>query len=82
MPVMAVGAAFDYISGNTAEPPMWIQNLGLQWLYRWMQEPKRLFKRYAFLNPAFLVCLFAQHLHLWQPDPTSAQPPKLELSYG
>jgi N-acetylglucosaminyldiphosphoundecaprenol N-acetyl-beta-D-mannosaminyltransferase len=42
MPVLAVGAAFDYPSGLLQEPPQFLQQVGLQWLYRLCQDPGRL----------------------------------------
>lgn len=53
--MLAVGAAFDYGAGSTAEPPAWMQRVGLQWLFRLGQEPQRLWKRYLFTNSAFLA---------------------------
>ena len=44
--MVGVGAAFDYLAGNISRAPMWMQKANLEWLYRLMQEPKRLFKRY------------------------------------
>lgn len=52
--MLAVGAAFDYGAGNMTEPPAWMQRAGLQWLYRLVQEPGRLWKRYLVTNSAFI----------------------------
>ncbi len=52
--MMAVGAAFDYHAGNLKRPPRWMQRYGLEWFYRLMQEPRRLFKRYFVTNNKFL----------------------------
>lgn len=52
--MLAVGAAFDYGAGNMSEPPAWMQRAGLQWLYRLVQEPGRLWKRYLVTNSAFI----------------------------
>jgi exopolysaccharide biosynthesis WecB/TagA/CpsF family protein len=82
MPVIAVGAAFDYLSGLLPEPPAWLQRRGLQWAYRFAQQPRRLFVRYAVLNPAYLALLAAQKLHIWEPDPDETDEPDVELSYG
>ena len=43
---LSVGAAVDFASGNVNRAPLWMQNVGLEWLFRFMQEPRRLFKRY------------------------------------
>lgn len=52
--MMAVGAAFDYIAATRHSPPQWMQDAGLQWLHRLVQEPRRLWRRYLFFNPLFL----------------------------
>lgn len=82
MPVLAVGAAFDYHAGTLAEPPELLQRLGLQWLYRLLQEPRRLAKRYLVLNTHFSVLAIAQLLHLWSPNPRTTSPPPHELLFG
>lgn len=51
---VAVGAAFDFASGNVKEAPVWIQRYGLEWSYRLMTEPRRLWRRYVFGNARFL----------------------------
>ncbi|MEZ5424219.1 MAG: WecB/TagA/CpsF family glycosyltransferase [Pyrinomonadaceae bacterium] len=51
--MLGVGASFDFFAGNVAECPPWIGRLGLEWLFRLTQEPKRLWKRYLILNPRF-----------------------------
>ncbi|MDQ3752073.1 MAG: WecB/TagA/CpsF family glycosyltransferase [Actinomycetota bacterium] len=82
MPVIAVGAAFDYHAGHMEEPPMWIQKRGLQWLHRLLQDPARLWKRYLLLNPAYLTLLALQALGLWKPDPERVVRPSYEMLYG
>lgn len=52
--MVGVGAAFDYLAGNIERAPMWMQKCNLEWLYRLMQEPKRLFKRYFYTNTKFI----------------------------
>lgn len=60
-PVMlGVGAAFDLLPGVIPEAPAWLQSLGLEWIYRFAKEPRRLWRRYLFNNPAYLVLLCAQ----------------------
>nr|WP_235387251.1 WecB/TagA/CpsF family glycosyltransferase [Rhodococcus sp. B7740] len=54
LPCIAVGAAFDFVAGTTKEAPTWIQNSGLEWLYRFASEPKRLWRRYLIGNIQFL----------------------------
>lgn len=53
--MMAVGAAFDYYAGSLRRPPAWMQQRGLEWLWRLGLEPRRLFKRYAVTNTQFLL---------------------------
>ena len=52
--MIGVGAAFDYEAGNIDRAPMWMQKANLEWLYRLLQEPKRLFKRYFYTNTKFI----------------------------
>lgn len=53
--MVGVGAAFDYEAGNIDRAPMWMQKANLEWLYRLIQEPKRLFKRYFYTNTKFVI---------------------------
>jgi len=69
MPLLAVGAAFDYHAGLLKNPPAWMQRFALEWLWRLGLEPKRLWRRYILLNPAYLARLAAQKLGLWQATP-------------
>ena len=52
--MIGVGAGFDYHASNIKRAPMWMQKLSLEWLYRLMQDPKRLFKRYLVTNTRYL----------------------------
>jgi N-acetylglucosaminyldiphosphoundecaprenol N-acetyl-beta-D-mannosaminyltransferase len=61
VPIMiGIGAAFDLISGKVRQSPRWIQRSGFEWLYRLIQEPRRLWKRYLKNNPLFVYRLFLQ----------------------
>lgn len=62
--LIGVGAAFDFLSGNVSRAPVWMQRVGLEWLYRLVQQPSRLFWRYASTNPEFLVRVAAQGVKL------------------
>ena len=65
MPVnfmIGVGAAFDFHSGKVRQAPKWIQRSGLEWLFRLLHEPRRLWKRYAVNNPLFVAAVTAQLL--------------------
>ena len=57
MPALCVGAAFDFHAGLKRRAPSWMQRLGLEWMYRLMQDPRRLFRRYAETNTRFLLHL-------------------------
>lgn len=52
--MLGVGAGFDYYAENIKRAPMWMQRSNLEWLYRLMQDPKRLFKRYWSTNTKFI----------------------------
>ena len=82
MPVIAVGAAFDYHAGLLEEPPAWMQRRGLQWFYRLLQDPRRLWKRYLILNTQFVTLFTLQWLGLWRPEVTDTEAPKAEVLYG
>ena len=58
--LVGVGAAFDFIGGTKKEAPAWIQRAGLEWLFRLVQEPRRLWRRYVFNNPAYAFLLAKQ----------------------
>ncbi|MFN5375148.1 MAG: WecB/TagA/CpsF family glycosyltransferase, partial [Chitinophagaceae bacterium] len=60
--LIAVGAAFDFHAGTVKQAPAWIQNIGLEWLFRLFQEPKRLWKRYFTTNSLFLYLFFKDSL--------------------
>jgi exopolysaccharide biosynthesis WecB/TagA/CpsF family protein len=71
IPLLAVGAAFDYHAGLLRKPPPWMQRRGLEWLWRLTLEPRRLWRRYLILNPAYLGRLSAQKAHLWRAGPAA-----------
>lgn len=52
--MLGVGAGFDYYAGNIKRAPIWMQKSNLEWLYRLIQDPKRLFKRYWSTNIKFI----------------------------
>jgi N-acetylglucosaminyldiphosphoundecaprenol N-acetyl-beta-D-mannosaminyltransferase len=64
VPVLAVGAAFPLLAGLLPQAPCWMQRLGLEWLFRLLVEPRRLWRRYLYLNPAYLVLVALQRLGL------------------
>lgn len=60
--MLGVGAAFDFIAGNKKHAPRWLQNIGLEWLFRLLSEPQRLWKRYLKQNPRFVWYFILQLL--------------------
>jgi N-acetylglucosaminyldiphosphoundecaprenol N-acetyl-beta-D-mannosaminyltransferase len=82
MPLVAVGAAFDYLAGVLPEPPTRLRRAGLEWLWRLTLEPRRLWHRYLLLNPMYLSLLAGQVLGIWRPDPTGVEPPASALIFG
>lgn len=82
MPVLAVGAAFDYVAGMLREPHPVIRRVGLEWFHRLVQEPGRLWKRYTVLNGRYLWRLALQLTRVARPDPSAVQVPRRELLYG
>lgn len=59
---MGVGAAFDFHSGAVRRAPVWMQKVMLEWFYRLMQEPKRLWKRYLVLVPHFVFLVTRENV--------------------
>jgi N-acetylglucosaminyldiphosphoundecaprenol N-acetyl-beta-D-mannosaminyltransferase len=63
VPVMCgVGAAFDFHAGRISMAPRWMQEHGLEWIYRIAQEPRRLLPRYLYTNPRFLAAFARQYI--------------------
>jgi len=60
--IITVGAAFDFHTGNVKQAPKWIQNIGMEWLFRLFVEPKRLWKRYFKVVPLFIYFNFLEFL--------------------
>lgn len=59
---MGVGGLFDFYSGRIPRAPLWMREIGLEWLYRLMQEPGRMWRRYIIGNPLFLYRVWRQRL--------------------
>jgi N-acetylglucosaminyldiphosphoundecaprenol N-acetyl-beta-D-mannosaminyltransferase len=55
--IMGVGGTFDVVGGAVSRSPQWMQAIGLEWFYRFLQEPRRMFWRYFTTNMAFAVLL-------------------------
>jgi N-acetylglucosaminyldiphosphoundecaprenol N-acetyl-beta-D-mannosaminyltransferase len=60
--VMGVGGTFDVVAGKVKRAPLWMQKYGLEWLYRVIQEPRRMWKRYLVTNSQFLWYLFVERI--------------------
>jgi len=62
--MFAVGAAFQFHAGLVTQAPHWMQNIGLEWLFRTIQEPRRLWKRYIVVVPRFASLVLFEALGL------------------
>ncbi len=63
--LVAVGAAFDFHAGTVKQAPPFLQDRGLEWLFRLIQEPGRLWKRYLFTNTQFILLFLRKLLLSW-----------------
>jgi N-acetylglucosaminyldiphosphoundecaprenol N-acetyl-beta-D-mannosaminyltransferase len=81
MPIIAVGAAFPFLAGLVPQAPTWIQNAGLEWVFRLACEPRRLWRRYLYLNPAYVFLIALQVLGIWRFS-TAGKSPIKDLLYG
>ena len=59
---MGVGGSFDVIAGKVQRAPLWMQKAGLEWSYRWLQEPRRMLRRNLVDNPKFVALAVAAKL--------------------
>jgi N-acetylglucosaminyldiphosphoundecaprenol N-acetyl-beta-D-mannosaminyltransferase len=62
---LAIGATIDFEAGNIKRAPKWLSEIGLEWLYRLLAEPKRLWKRYLVHGPSFFGLILKQKLNLY-----------------
>ena len=60
--MIGIGAGFDYLAGNTQHAPEWMKRYALEWLYRLIQEPHRLWKRYLVTNTLFVILVVLELL--------------------
>ena len=81
MPILAVGAAFPFIAGLIPQAPAWMQDRGLEWLFRLTAEPKRLWRRYLYLNPSYVFLVLLQACRISR-FPTDGQLPINETLFG
>jgi N-acetylglucosaminyldiphosphoundecaprenol N-acetyl-beta-D-mannosaminyltransferase len=82
MPLIAVGAAYDFHAGTLAKSPEFLGKIGLEWLFRLIMEPRRLWKRYVLLNPLYIWLFLLQAFNIKQFDPKDSTPPKEDVLYG
>ena len=59
---MGVGGTFDIVAGKTSRAPKWMQERGLEWLFRLLQEPERMWKRYLVTNTKFAFLLIKESI--------------------
>lgn len=71
---LAIGATIDFEAGNIKRAPKWISEVGMEWLYRLLAEPRRLWKRYLVHGPSFFWLVFKQKFNLYV-DPFSTAYP-------
>ncbi|PJJ84058.1 WecB/TagA/CpsF family glycosyltransferase [Mucilaginibacter auburnensis] len=62
--MVGIGGALPVMLGMQKRAPKWMQDASLEWLYRLIQEPKRLYKRYAITNATFMRLMFLEHLRI------------------
>jgi N-acetylglucosaminyldiphosphoundecaprenol N-acetyl-beta-D-mannosaminyltransferase len=82
MPVIAVGAAFAFHAGHVPQASPFLQDWGLEWLYRLAQEPRRLWRRYLLLNPLYACLLMAQLAGIREFDPKTGTAPSGQMLFG
>ena len=72
---MGVGGSFDVWAGKTRRAPAWMQRAGLEWFYRFLQEPRRMWKRYLVGNTRFMLLVLKERSALRRPGARSAAEP-------
>lgn len=80
--LIGVGAAFDLHAGRKSRAPAWMQRSGLEWLFRLVTEPRRLWRRYLYVIPLFVGHLARQVTGLKHYDPPDRRAPRNELGNG
>jgi len=76
--LVSVGAAFDFLSRRRNQAPRWMREHGLEWLFRLLQEPRRLSRRYLIDGPRFVTYLGLESLGLKSFDP-GREPGRLSI---
>lgn len=80
IPIVAAGAAFPFIAGTLPQAPPWMQRRGLEWFFRFVQEPRRMWRRYLFTNSQFVFWILRQMLG--KRFSTVGRQPKSLILYG
>ena len=70
--MIGVGAAFDFHAGRVKQAPSWMQRAGLEWFFRLLMEPRRLWRRYILETPLFLPLWACQKMGLLKYSPETA----------
>jgi N-acetylglucosaminyldiphosphoundecaprenol N-acetyl-beta-D-mannosaminyltransferase len=81
MPILAVGAAFEFHAGTKQQAPRWMQDYGFEWVFRLKTEPRRLWRRYILLNPWYVSLVVAQVFRLRRFSYSDSKLPRT-ISYG
>lgn len=66
--IMGVGGSFDVFAGEVMRAPVWMQKIGMEWSFRLLQEPKRMWRRYLIGNSKFIYLVFKER---WRKSPPS-----------
>ncbi len=77
---LGIGGLFDYYSGRIARAPVWLREIGLEWTWRLIQEPGRMWKRYIIGNPLFLYRVWLQRQQGPKPEVTPSNTPDKQTS--
>lgn len=82
MPAVAIGAAFDFHAGRLPQAPQYLQRYGLEWLFRLIQEPGRLWRRYLLLNPYYMFLVALQAAGIRRVSPANSQAPAEPMNFA
>ena len=80
MPIITVGAAFDFIAGSIPRAPQWMRKFGLEWLFRIRSERKRLLSRYLGTGPYFILGCLKQVL-VGPPNQAAVKPEEIHFEH-
>ena len=69
--LMGVGGSLDVVAGLVSRAPQWMQKRGLEWLYRLLQEPRRMWRRYLVTNTKFAILLIFELIRMRRPGAKS-----------